>query len=97
MKIQSYLHKKKYKEGLTMKKWTTQSGEEISVEDMDMSHIEKCIRYLQKKIDIGDTTQVIGDVSGDAEDRWADEIDTTPVLEEWIEIFRKELSQRQTT
>jgi len=80
-----------------MKKWTTQSGDEISVNDMETSHIENCIRYLQRKIDIGDTIQVVGDVSGDAEDRWADEIDATPELEEWIEVFRKELSQRQTT
>ena len=78
-----------------MKYWTTNTGEELLIKDMETSHIENCIRFIEKKIKNGDTTKLIGGGNTDDTDgMWAEEIDITEELEEYVDTFKKELKGR---
>lgn len=81
-----------------MKYWITQSGEKLAVKDMETSHIENCINYLQKKIDTGQTVVTIqyGGNGWDTDDIWYDEeeVDRKPEMKAWIKRFKKELDKR---
>lgn len=64
-------------------RWTTASGDEIAVQDMEVQHLQNTIVYLSKKQEdyakykVGDLK--INNLSAP----------------EWIEIFRKELKSRE--
>lgn len=79
---------------MTMKIWKTKDGKEIKVSDMETSHIENCIKFMQKKLDTGDTIRMYG--GGDsADDVWCDEDDISDEIEEWIDVFKLEILWRE--
>jgi len=75
-------------------KWTTRDGAEMSLSEMQTTHIQNCILMLKRRIDSGDTMYVIGDVSGAPEDRWAEEVDGSNELRCRIDELQRELSRR---
>lgn len=85
---------------LEEKIWITQSGWEVPVKEMDLSHLINCINYLQKKLDKGETTIIkqYGGMGADNMDIWYDEeeVDVKDEIKAWIKVFKTEMKRRST-
>jgi len=55
-----------------MKYWTTADGDKIEYTKLDDSHLLNIKAFIEKKAKDG-VLRITGDVSGDADERWADE------------------------
>lgn len=81
-----------------MKTWTTKDGQELKVREMETSHIQNCIKFMQRKLDSGDTTILIGEAPRsweESDEGWWDEKDITNEIKGWIKRFTKELNIRE--
>ncbi len=82
-----------------MKYWETQDGERIAVKKMTTSHLENCIRFLEKKFVNGKVIVIeeYGGMGIDNMDIWYDteEVDITNEIKDWIKTFKKELKKRK--
>ena len=82
-----------------MKYWETKDGTEIRIKDMETSHIENCIRMLQRKFKDGKAIVIEQGGSMGADnmdiDFWEEEVDRTKEYKDWIKTFKKELKRRK--
>jgi hypothetical protein len=76
-----------------MKYWTTQKGERIAVKDMTTSHIENCIKYLEKNMPLDEDDEYL------VADHWTLEgsvvlIPGSKSYQKNIDAFKRELKRR---
>ena len=76
-----------------MKYWKTKTGEKLLIKDMETSHIENCIKMLERKLSSGDVYVAVGG-GWEADEYWGDEIDISEDIKDCIKTFKKELKRR---
>lgn len=82
---------------LEEKIWTTADGTDIPVKDMGDSHLDNCVRFLNRKINNGDTVVECGTGGGFVFDSDPDieKIDIEEEISAWIKVFEDEIKRRK--
>lgn len=82
-----------------MKKWKTKDGQELSIENMETSHIKNCISMLRRNgfvsfSEIARYFNLFFLVDPDPQDQFDRDFNTLPIVSEFLDLFEAELKNR---